>query len=270
MLPPIAFPYCQEKQDKSSENLRRKIEMNAKRQTIWLVSMLSLMVVLSAYYLFTEDVNKLDLASTDTTKNPQAVKIDMNQIDKSAAGTDLGKSSDKTAGKIADKSTAGTDTKNDAKIVTKTDTKTTASSDASKDTQSANTDDQVLQKMAEAKTTSASDYFTTEQMKNHEDLKMKTEQLLATVTDPKQKPEAVVKANNELEQISGNQEKIDNLEDILLKDFPQAVVSQDGNKWKVTVQSQKLEKSQGVTIVDLVMKELGTAPENIKIQYIQP
>ncbi|WP_339244300.1 SpoIIIAH-like family protein [Paenibacillus sp. FSL H8-0282] len=29
--------------------------MNGKRQTIWLVSMLSLMVVLSAYYLFTED-----------------------------------------------------------------------------------------------------------------------------------------------------------------------------------------------------------------------
>lgn len=30
--------------------------MNNKRQTIWLVSMLSLMVILSAYYLFTEDV----------------------------------------------------------------------------------------------------------------------------------------------------------------------------------------------------------------------
>lgn len=29
--------------------------MNNKRQTVWLVSMLSLMVVLSAYYLFTED-----------------------------------------------------------------------------------------------------------------------------------------------------------------------------------------------------------------------
>lgn len=29
--------------------------MNTKRQTIWLVSMLSLMVVLSAYYLFTQD-----------------------------------------------------------------------------------------------------------------------------------------------------------------------------------------------------------------------
>lgn len=37
--------------------------MNTKRQTIWLVSMLSLMVVLSAYYLFTQDLNDADKLS---------------------------------------------------------------------------------------------------------------------------------------------------------------------------------------------------------------
>jgi len=34
--------------------------MNTRRQKIWLVSMLSLMVVLSAYYLFTDDLNRVD------------------------------------------------------------------------------------------------------------------------------------------------------------------------------------------------------------------
>jgi len=37
--------------------------MNTKRQTIWLVTMLSLMVVLSAYYLFTTDMDKPDIAA---------------------------------------------------------------------------------------------------------------------------------------------------------------------------------------------------------------
>ncbi|MFD0586800.1 SpoIIIAH-like family protein [Paenibacillus sp. GCM10027627] len=37
--------------------------MNTKRQTIWLVSMLSLMVVLSAYYLFTQDIKDADKLS---------------------------------------------------------------------------------------------------------------------------------------------------------------------------------------------------------------
>ncbi|MBO9598190.1 MAG: SpoIIIAH-like family protein, partial [Cohnella sp.] len=50
--------------------------MNNKRQTIWLVSMLSLMVVLSAYYLFTEDVTPTDNASgiTEQTNLSNATK----------------------------------------------------------------------------------------------------------------------------------------------------------------------------------------------------
>ncbi|WP_338551839.1 SpoIIIAH-like family protein [Paenibacillus sp. KS-LC4] len=46
--------------------------MNTKRQTIWLVSMLSLMVVLSAYYLFTQDASSPDLL-TDNTQQERAV-----------------------------------------------------------------------------------------------------------------------------------------------------------------------------------------------------
>ncbi|MGG4143013.1 SpoIIIAH-like family protein [Paenibacillus algorifonticola] len=47
--------------------------MNTKRQTIWLVSMLSLMVVLSAYYLFTQDASSPDLL-TDNSQLEQTVK----------------------------------------------------------------------------------------------------------------------------------------------------------------------------------------------------
>ncbi|MFM9279073.1 SpoIIIAH-like family protein [Paenibacillus jiagnxiensis] len=42
--------------------------MNNKRQTIWLVSMLSLMVVLSAYYLFTEDTGTVTDPVADSTQ----------------------------------------------------------------------------------------------------------------------------------------------------------------------------------------------------------
>lgn len=246
--------------------------MNAKRQTIWLVSMLSLMVVLSAYYLFTEDVNKLDLASTQTINKSQEVKIDMSQVDPAnAAKTDV-------------KATTGGDAKVDTKAVTpqnstktdvKTDAKTTTTQDASKTTNpnTAKTDDQVLKIVEEqAKTTSASDYFTTEQMKQSDYFSKTSTALMEIITDSKKSPEAVVKATNDLAKLTDIQDKVENIEAVLMKDFPQAIINQDGNsnKWKVTVQSDKLEKSQGVTIVDLVMKELGTGPENIKIQYVRP
>jgi stage III sporulation protein AH len=244
--------------------------MNAKRQTIWLVSMLSLMVVLSAYYLFTEDVNKLDMAAADTTQKPQEVKIDMSQIDNSGIIPDANKSTEKAAEKANDPTAAGAGAKADAKTDAKTDTKSAASSNsANQSSTAADKDAQMLQQIA-SQTTSASDFFTTEQMKNNDLMRKKSDQLLATITDPKQKPDTVAKATNDLEVLSGEQEKIDNLVAVLLKDYPQAVVSQEGKKWKIIVQSQKLEKSQGVTIVDMVMKELDAAPENIKIQYIKP
>ena len=42
--------------------------MNSKRQTVWLVSMLSLMVILSAYYLFTENTGTSGMKDTAQTQ----------------------------------------------------------------------------------------------------------------------------------------------------------------------------------------------------------
>lgn len=50
--------------------------MNGKRQTIWLVSMLSLMVVLSAYYLFTEDSGASIPKDTAGTMQVDSLKKD--------------------------------------------------------------------------------------------------------------------------------------------------------------------------------------------------
>ncbi|MNO62675.1 Stage III sporulation protein AH [compost metagenome] len=50
--------------------------MNGKRQTIWLVSMLSLMVVLSAYYLFTEDSGASIPKDTAGTMQVDSLKND--------------------------------------------------------------------------------------------------------------------------------------------------------------------------------------------------
>ncbi|MDT2191465.1 SpoIIIAH-like family protein [Paenibacillus larvae] len=67
--------------------------MNGKRQTIWLVSMLSLMVLLSAYYLFTEGVGKLKDV-TQAQEQPTQVKVDLSEL-----GKDGEKSETDAAGK---------------------------------------------------------------------------------------------------------------------------------------------------------------------------
>jgi stage III sporulation protein AH len=210
--------------------------MNSKRQTIWLVSMLSLMVVLSAYYLFTEDASKMN-----TVKNAsQTEKINVdNQL-----------------------TTPVTDLKTDAAKQTKTDIK--ASTDS---TTKQITDQAVLEKVAQQGKTSE-DYFIAQQMQRNDNLAKQTQSLQAIINDLKQNPDTVGKAYDDLQIIQTQTAKINDIEDQLMQDYPKVVVTEAENKWKVVVQENKLEKSQAVSIVDLVTKELNIGFDNISIQVM--
>lgn len=259
--------------------------MNAKRQTIWLVSMLSLMVVLSAYYLFTEDSGKVDLTtaggSVNSTaggavsidmKDPATAKVDAKDAGKvevkpdpntAAAGTnaktDTKATDAKTADpKAADKATSGQSAAD----------KTTAQAGAKTDTKAdAKTDAQIIAQMTNA-TLSGSDFFADAQLKRDEDIAKKTQDFMSVYTDQKKSIQDQEKAYNDLDAMNTMISKIKNLESLLTKDYPDAVVQQDGQKYKVSVQAQKLTPSQAVTIVDLTMKELGIGQDKVVIQYL--
>ncbi len=222
--------------------------MNAKRQTVWLVSMLSLMVVLSAYYLFTEDVNEIEVANNQIQGNEIKVDTVTTSGDNKAA-TDASK-----------------DTKSQPTTATVTDSKTGAATTTTTDAKK--TDAEILKQVA-SKATSGSDFFKTAQMKRQEELGILTEKWMTVSLDSKKSTEEVQKALNELDKIADQEARVSNLEDQLGKDFSNALVLQEGSKWKVVVQAAKLEKSQGVSIIDLVMNELNIGADKVSIQYVQ-
>ncbi|MDF2815518.1 MAG: SpoIIIAH-like protein [Paenibacillus sp.] len=222
--------------------------MNAKRQTVWLVSMLSLMVVLSAYYLFTEDVNEIEVANNQIQGNEIKVDTVTTSGDNKAA-TDASK-----------------DTKSQPTAATVTDSKTGAATTTTTDAKK--TDAEILKQVA-SKATSGSDFFKTAQMKRQEELGILTEKWMTVSLDSKKSTEEVQKALNELDKIADQEARVSNLEDQLGKDFSNALVLQEGSKWKVVVQAAKLEKSQGVSIIDLVMNELNIGADKVSIQYVQ-
>ncbi|TBL79879.1 SpoIIIAH-like family protein [Paenibacillus thalictri] len=271
--------------------------MNPKRQTVWLVSMLSLMVVLSAYYLFTEDVNQLDFASTGT-KQTNEIKVsttehsamDPKSIDSKADPKADAKQDVKTDAKVTapaapSATSAKTDTSAKQDTAAKTDAKTgSAPASASTDskaaaagaakTSSAQTKDsaqaadaKVLEKM-QAQAVSGGDFFVSQQLKRNEDMGKQTEKLMTIITDAKQSSDTVSKAYEDLRKLEDKEAKITNLEESLMKDFPQVIVNEDLNKWKVTVQSNKLERSQAVSIVDSVMKEMNVGADGVIVQYV--
>lgn len=208
--------------------------MNTKRQTVWLVSMLSLMVVLSAYYLFTEDIGSLD-----PVQQASGTEIRVDTTVEGITGPEAGVAS--SGSQPSGQSATATGGKSDEDVL----------------------------KEAAVRATSGSGYFASLTMKRNEEFAKQMEQWLQISVDDKKTSDEVEKALAELHKLQDQDEKVTSIEDSLAATYRNAVVLQESGKWKVVVQAAKLEKSEGVSIVDLVMKELGVSPDKVTIQYLQ-
>lgn len=210
--------------------------MNTKRQTIWLVSMLSLMVVLSAYYLFSSGTEDLDNLAKKEQEITEQTKVNITE--------------DGSIVQLPADPVLGEDTKDPNSK------ETSAQTSGSKSTE-VMTDNEIIKKATE-KATSGSDFFLQQEMERHDVVMREVEKWTKISADNTQTKEAVGEALDNLRLIDETQAKIDQIEETLTKDYPAALVqkSEDG-RWKVTVQAAKLEKKQAVAIIDLVMKEMN-------------
>lgn len=200
--------------------------MNTRRQTIWLVSMLSLMVILSAYYLFSSGTDNLnDVAKQYEQAGGDQVKIDISESDMP------------TENPVTDQGL---------------------------------TEDEIIQR-ATAQAQSGEDYFFQQMMDRHEKLAAEVDRLLSITADATQTQEAVGQAENDLRRLDETNAKVEQIESVLSKDYPNAILSQgDDGRWKVTVQANKLEKKQAVEIFNLVLKELNIGNEKFAgVQIVQ-
>lgn len=219
--------------------------MNNKRQTIWLVSMLSLMVILSAYYLFTEDVTKTDSASGITE---QANRIDAAKT--SGDGFEITEV-DTLTGDIG---STGTD--NGA--VASEDTASGLSAE----------DEAVIKDMTNLKGVELLDRI---QLNRREKVDKEADDLSAIMADTKNhSPEEAQQASEQLRRLEDTDHRITGLEEKLLLEYDNAVVEEvDLNNYKVIVLSDKLQKKQAVNIVELATKELNVSPDHVSVQAVQ-
>jgi stage III sporulation protein AH len=146
--------------------------MKNKRQTIWLVSMLGLMVVLSAYYLFTDDVSEMDFASAEF----DAQDIAMNTVEQSELSSEM------TLEELTGEE-LGLEEHSEPLAVNE-----------------AKTDEQILQQI-EAQATSGQDFFTTMQLQRMESMDKESDRLLKIITDSEQNTEAMNQAYEEMQVI---------------------------------------------------------------------
>lgn len=224
--------------------------MNTKRQTIWLVSMLSLMVILSAYYLFTDNVNDIDtVVKTENTE--QLATVDELLL---SEHPDAAEFSDGLVDDITD-----------ATLIDEVDQMATEQPDE----QVAVSDEQVIEDI-QAGAQTGEDYLASLVIKRNDTLAKDAERLLGITSDPKKSNEEIVKAEEELAEIEDMQYRISDLEDQLMQDFENVVITEEKGKWKAVVQANKLERSQAVSIIDMMILNLQITPNKIAgVQFVQ-
>lgn len=273
--------------------------MNNKRQTVWLVSMLSLMVILSAYYLFTEDsgpvnapvaesqqvdgINQGEVKETAGILDPTEGLV-VNEVvnEGEVTGSDPAgqPASEETENPAAAEGQQAAETEqtpaaepgeNKAETNEEADKGTTATPDASSQTEGSatKTDEEVLKEMEEQNTAaSASSQFQNYQWQREESNNRKYEELMTIAGDLSKTPEENAKATEELRALEEKEAKINGIEETLSQQFANAIVQEDADKYKVVVLSEKLDVKQAVSIVDLVMKELAVTQNRISVQYV--
>ncbi|CAM3589204.1 SpoIIIAH-like family protein [Marinicrinis lubricantis] len=213
--------------------------MNSKRQTIWLVSMLSLMVVLSAYYLFTEDVNEIDTAAPTGTFTSEEIVID-----------------DITAQETADEEVA-------EEYVADVSAEPGAEEDVAASTSE---DANILEMLEQGSNLTAEDYFATMQMERNENFDKEYEKLMTIITEGD--AEAQAKAYEDMHALEEKDNKISQLEEQLMQEYSHALVSEQNGTWKVSIKADSLEKSDAASIANMLIKELGVHQSDIVINMV--
>lgn len=196
--------------------------MNSKRQTVWLVSMLSLMVVLSAYYLFTDRVEEKDVPVASESEQDKELSEDflidevLQQAGWSEESTGL-------------------------------------------------TDEEVLEEY-DSQMTMGQDYFTSLQMERMQEYNAEMEELYEVLNES-ENTEAVAEAMEKVGVLEERQNKLTHIEEKLLDQYENVVVSEQDGKWNVMVIADQIEKSEAVSIIDMVSQEMEVHAGMVQVQF---
>lgn len=204
-----------------------------KKQTVWLLTMLSLVVVLSVYYIMSPE-----------SKNAVQMQSEKSASDSGEVATE------KAPAKQDTKKKSGTETEKGKEDGTKG----TKDSSADKETSA-----EASEKGTVVTETADDDLFTTYRLDLEDARSKEREELNAIVSSDdataKEKSEAYDKMTA-LSEVEGTEKQLETL--IKTQGYEDALVNAEGDKINITVKSDKHSKSKATAIIDLVAKEIKT------------
>jgi stage III sporulation protein AH len=251
--------------------------MNTKRQTVWLVSMLGLMVVLSAYYLFTDEVGQ----TPNDTLALNEIQVEGTQLD-AADGTEGIAAGHDAMNAEAEESTESTEPTDGAQDQVTQEASGATADDAAAEQESADTpdqaaaaeqsmtDEQVLQEITAKQ--SGDDAITAMQMERNEHFSQEFEELTATIASGDSSDEQVAAATKRHDELLDLDARLVAFEEKLISNnYSNVVVTYDEGKdhYTVNVSAPSLQKSEAVTIVKMALEDLKISMNQISVKLFK-
>jgi len=230
--------------------------MNSKRQTVWLVSMLGLMVVLSAYYLFTDEKDQIPgaaTADTGTEGDNEIVVEGVGMLDPDTAAehwaghpAEHEDESPSGSGPIAGDGPGG-------------------GAGGALTGEAGRSDREVLERVTSPK---GADAITAMQIERDEAFSRRFEELTAAITDESATEEAIAEAVNKHNALMDLEAKLIAFEEKLMADYENVAVVYDEQKdhYTVHISAPELERSEAVSIITEAVNDLSASVHQISVK----
>ncbi|WP_312108773.1 SpoIIIAH-like family protein [Brevibacillus reuszeri] len=218
--------------------------MILRKQTVWLLTMLAVMVVLSGYYLVKGPADQVPTSGNQQAVQKQeqisGVVVESKQVEQAPQATPV-------------------DAKNNKQEATAQPANTPATPDLSKQTAG----NAVL---PVADTTS--EIFQGYKMKREAQVQQQKDEQLAIMSNADSTPQAVAEAKAKYEELSSQDNATMTVEEMLkASGYQDAVVFVQDDKVTVIVQKDKLSANEAVEIIAHVKQHLNVPATNINVQF---
>lgn len=218
--------------------------MILRKQTVWLLTMLAVMVVLSGYYLVKGPVDQVPTSGNQQAVQKQeqisGVVVESKQVEQAPQATPV-------------------DAKNNNQEATAPQANTPMTPDPAKQTAG-----NAVVPVADT----TSEIFQGYKMKREAQVQQQKDEQLAIMSNADSSPQAVAEAKAKYEELSSQDNATMNVEEMLkASGYQDAVVFVQEDKVTVIVQKDKLSANEAVEIIAHVKQHLNVPATNINVQF---
>ncbi len=217
--------------------------MILRKQTVWLLTMLAVMVVLSGYYLVKGPQDQMPTSGQQQAVEKQeqisGVLVESKQVEQPPQATPV-------------------NAKNEKQVA----------SGQPADTQTKPTPEQSVGNAVVPVAETSSEIFQGYKMKREAQLQQQKDEQLAIISSSESSAQAVADARTKYEQLSTQENATTNIEEMLKANgYQDAVVFVQNDKVTVIVQKDKLSANEAVDIIAQVKQQLNVPATNVTVQY---